>query len=206
MEAERFAEIYQQLGLAGEFLALQCGHWDGFRKTRGGRKKCALCGTFEDAAQSSVLLPNRGRKRIGRRSTPNSGETFANKKSAMLLDDAIDFHGAKLRVIVQNAYRTKLLGKMDITIAADRMVRLEEGGVECRLDAHMVRLRLTPRKKGEAPPRGAFPWELSRERLKRFPVLLESDEDGDFVGVSIFKPGRAKTARGKKAQRVRARS
>ena len=40
---------------------------------------------------------------------------------------------------------------MDITIAADRMVRIEGGGVECPLDTHLVRLRLTPRKKGQAP-------------------------------------------------------
>ena len=70
---------------------------------------------------------------------------------------------------------------MDITIAADRMVRIEGGTVECRL-------RLTPRKKGQAPPRAAFPWELSRARLKRFPVLLESDGHGKFTYVTIFKP------------------
>ena len=167
-------------------------------KTRGERKKCAICGTFEDAAESPVLWPNPGRKRIGRRSLPDSGETFANKKAATLLDDAIDFHGAKVRVIVQNAYRTKLLGRMDITIAADRMVRIEEGEIECRFDSHMIRLRVVPRKKGEPPRRGGFPWELSRVRLKKFPMLLESDEDGNFTGVTIFKPGRAKAARTRK--------
>jgi hypothetical protein len=193
-EAERFAEIYQQLGLAWEFLARQCGHWDGFRKTRDGRKKCKICGRFEDAAEPSVPWPNPGKKRIGKRSVPDSDATFANNKAATLIDDAIDFHGAKLRVIVQNAYRTKLLGKMDITIAADRMVRLVEGEVECRLDTHMIWLRLAPRKKGQAPPCAAFPWELSRARLKRFPVLLESDEDGKFAGVTIFKPRRGKAS------------
>ena len=152
-EAERFAEIYQQLGLAWEFLARQCGHEDGFRKTRGGRRKCKICGTFEDAAEPPVLWPNPGKKRIGKRSLPDSDATFANKKAATLIDDEIDFHGAKLRVIVQNAYRTKLLGRMDITIAADRMVRLADGDVECRLDAHTVRLCLAPRKKGQAPLR-----------------------------------------------------
>ena len=156
-EGARFAEIYQQLGLAWEFLARQCGHEGGFRKTRDGRAKCAICGTFEDAATSLVLLPKQGGKRIGRRLVPDSAETFANKKAATLLDDAIAFHGAKLRVIVQNAYRTKLLGKMDITIAADRMVWFEEGGVECSLDAHTIRLRMAPRKKGQAPPRAGFP-------------------------------------------------
>jgi len=33
-EARRFAKIYQQLGLAWEFLALQCTHRGGWRKTR----------------------------------------------------------------------------------------------------------------------------------------------------------------------------
>ena len=198
-EAERFAEIYQPLGLAWEFLARQCGHWDGFRKTRDGRRKCKICGTFEDAAESPVRWPNPGKKRIGKRSVPDSDATFANKKAAALIDDAIDFHGAKLRVIVQNAYRTKLLGRMDITIAADRMVRLAEGEVECRLDTHMIRVRLAPRKKGQAPLRAAFPWELSRARLKRFPVLLESDEDGKFAGVTIFKPTGEKAGRIKNA-------
>ena len=202
-EAERFAEIYQQLGLAWEFLARQCGHWDGFRKTRGGRAKCAICGAFEDAAESPVRWPNPGRKRIGKRSVPDSDATFANKKAARLIDDAIEFHGAKLRVIVQNAYRTKLLGRMDITIAADRMVRLTEGEVECRLDTHMIGVRLARAKKGQAPLRAAFPWELSRARLKRFPVLLESDGDGKFAGVTIFKPSREKAAREKSARDAR---
>ena len=196
-EGERFAEIYQQLGLAWEFLVRQCGHWDGFRKTRDGRKKCKICGTFEDAAESAVLWPNPGKKRIGKRSVLDSEATFANKKAATLIDDAIDFHGAKLRVIVQNAYRAKLLGRMDITIAADRMVRLTDGDVECRLDTHMIRLRVIARKKGQAPPRAGFPWELSRAQLKRFPVLLESDEDGQFAGVTIFKPTREKAERKK---------
>ena len=198
-EGERFAEIYQQLGLAWEFLAGQCGHWDGFSKTRGGRRKCKICGSFEDAVESAVRWPNPGRKRIGMRSMPDSGATFANKKAATLIDDEIEFHGAKLRVTVQNAYRTKLLGRMDITIAADRMVRLAEGEVECRLDAHTVSLRVARRKKGEAPLRAAFPWELSRAQLKRFPVLLESDEDGQFAGVTIFKPTREKAGRTKNA-------
>lgn len=203
-EAERFAEIYQQLGLAWEFFARQCGHWDGFRTTGDGRKKCKICGTFEDAAEPSMRWPNPGKKRVGKRSVPDSAATFANKKAATLIDDAIDFHGAKLRVIVQNAYRTKLLGRMDITIAADRMVRLDEGGVECRLDTHLVGLRLAPRKKGQAPPRGAFPWELSRAQLKRFPLLLESDEDGNFSGVTIFKPRRGKVSPVEKARNSRA--
>lgn len=43
-EARRFAEIYQQLGLAWEFLALQCSHRDGWRKLREGESACKVCG------------------------------------------------------------------------------------------------------------------------------------------------------------------
>ena len=42
-EARRFAEIYQQLGLAWEFLALQCNHRGGWRKLRGGKSACKIC-------------------------------------------------------------------------------------------------------------------------------------------------------------------
>ena len=65
-------------------------------------------------------------------------------------------------------------------------------------------IRATPQSGGAATaedlPRGvekraAFPWELSRARLKRFPVLLESDEDGQFAGVTIFKTTREKAGR-----------
>jgi hypothetical protein len=38
-EAERLAEVYQQLGLAWEFLALQCHHRSGWQRTREGRFK-----------------------------------------------------------------------------------------------------------------------------------------------------------------------
>lgn len=39
-EAERLAEVYQQLGLAWEFLALQYRHRGGWRRTREGRLAC----------------------------------------------------------------------------------------------------------------------------------------------------------------------
>ena len=61
---------------------------------------------------------------------------------------------------------------------------------------------------GQAPPRAGFPWELSRAQLKRFPVLLESDEDGQFAGVTIFKPtrGKSESAAGKPPLPVRRRA
>jgi len=37
-EAPHLAEVYQQLGVAWEFLALQCDHAAGWRKTREGKR------------------------------------------------------------------------------------------------------------------------------------------------------------------------
>ncbi len=44
VEARRFAEIYQQLGLAWEFLALQCKHKNGWRKLRDGNLPARFAG------------------------------------------------------------------------------------------------------------------------------------------------------------------
>ena len=43
-DREPFAGIYQQLGLTWEFLGLQCGHWDGYKKTRDKKEVCKICG------------------------------------------------------------------------------------------------------------------------------------------------------------------
>lgn len=48
-EAERFAKIYEQLGLAWEFLALQCRHRSGWRKLRDGKSVCKICGLVRGA-------------------------------------------------------------------------------------------------------------------------------------------------------------
>jgi hypothetical protein len=75
-EAERLADIYQQLGLAWEFLALQCRHRSGWRKTREGKFACKVCGLIRGASESWLLLPRDGKKRIGRRAVPTSKRTF----------------------------------------------------------------------------------------------------------------------------------
>ena len=187
--AKRLAEIYQQLGLAWEFLALQCAHESGFSKMRDGKRTCRTCGTLEDATERWVLLPRTGKKQIGQRRFPDAVRTFPSRKAATLVDDSLAFHGATIRVRVQNAYRSSLFRRHAITIAADRMVDLCEGGVECGVDTHMVRVRLRPRKKGVKPPYGALVSELSRKELGRFPLLVEYDDGGELVGVCIFRPG-----------------
>ena len=196
----QLADVYQQLGLAWEFLGLQCLHWDGFRDGAEGIKICRICGKVENKDDAWLLLPNNKRKIIGRRLLPSSKETFSSCEKARLLIDSIEFHGAKLKVEVQNAYRSSLFGKKrDITIAADRMVRLREGDIECDLDTHTLRLRLVANEPRDRLPFGAFPWELSKTQLKRFPIILEYDRRGRFVGVTLLRTNRSRSHRTSRA-------
>lgn len=189
-EAERFASIYQQLGLAWEFLALQCRHRSGWRKCPDANFACNVCGLIRGAKEPWSLLPRKGKKTIGRRAMPRSKRTFPNRKVATVVNDVIDFHGAKLNVEVLNQHRSnsRWFRKRDWTIAADRLVRLEEGGVEVRFDTHLVTVELRKHNKGEMPPYSHFVWELPRNLLKKFPVMLQFDKHRRFTGLVIFKP------------------
>ena len=106
-----------------------------------------------------------------------------------MLDDAIEFHGAKLQVEVANPRRSILFRDHPITVMAHRTVTLAEDNVECSVDAQMVRLRTVPRKPKAEPPCGAFALELPRKALRRFPVILEYDRHGRFVGLRVFQLG-----------------
>jgi hypothetical protein len=194
-QGAKLTEVYQQLGLAWEFLGLQCRHWDGYRRIAEGRQACRICGQIKGTDERWVLLPREGRKVVGRKCVPTSRRIFANKKSARVLADTIEFHGAKLSVEVQNAHRSSLfrLGN-DVSVASDRIVRLREDGIECSFDTSLVSIELRGRRAKRGLPYSAFPWELPRRKLKAFPVLLEYDRRGRFVGLTIFKPRRA-TAR-----------
>jgi hypothetical protein len=195
VQARRFAEIYQQLGLAWEFLALQCNHRDGWRKLRDGKSACEVCGLIRGTKEQWFLLPHNGKKIIGRRETPNSRRTFPNRKAATIVNDTIDFHGAKLNVEVLNQHRCndRCFREHDWTIAADRLVRLDEDGIEVRFDSHFVRVKLHKHKRGEMPPYSHFVWELPRKFLKKFPVMLEFDKRRQFTGLTIFKPDAGKS-------------
>jgi len=191
-EARRLAEIYQQLALAWEFLALQCKHRGGWRKLRDGESACKVCGTIRGVKEQCLLLPREGKKTIGRRALPNSKRTFPNRKAATMVNDTIDFHGAKLNVEVLNPHRSnsRWFRKHDWTIAADRLVRLEEGGIGVRFDSHLVTVELRKHKRGEMPPYSHFVSELPRKLLKNFPVMLQFDKRRRFTGLVIFKPDR----------------
>lgn len=191
-EARRLAEIYQQLGLAWEFLALQCPHRGGWRKVRDGKSACKVCGLIRGAKEHWLLLPREGKKTIGRRVLPNSKRTFPNHKAGTVVNDTIEFHGAKLSVEVLNPHRSnsRWLRGRDWTIAADRLVRLEEDGIEVRFDSHFVGVKLKKPKRGEMPPYTHFVSELPRKFLKKFPVMLEFDKCRRFTGLVIFKPDR----------------
>lgn len=191
-EARHFAEIYQQLGLAWEFLALQCTHRGGWRKLRDGRSACKVCGLIRGAKEHWLLLPRDGKKTVGRRALPNSKRTFPNRKAATVVNDAIAFHGAKLSVEVLNRHQPadRWLRSKDILCAAERMVRLEEGGADIRCDGFSISVELRKHKRGEMPPYLHFVSELPRKFLQRFPVMLQFDQRRLFTGLVIFKADR----------------
>ena len=191
-EGRKMAEVYQQLGVAWEFLALQCQHRGGWRKLHEGQSGCKVCGLIRGVKEQWLLLPRDGKKTIGRRALPNSKRIFPNRKAGTVVNDTIDFHGAKLNVEVLNQHRSlkRFFRKHDWTIAADRLVRLEEDGVEVRFDSCMVDVVLRKHRRGERPPYSAFVSELPRKLLKNFPVMLQYDQRRRFTGLIIFKPKR----------------
>ena len=44
---QMYFNIYQQLGLAWEYLGQQCKHWDGYKKTREKNEVCRICGKIK---------------------------------------------------------------------------------------------------------------------------------------------------------------
>jgi hypothetical protein len=154
-----------------------------------------VCGLIRGAKEPWLLLPREGKKTIGRRAVPNSKRTFPDRKMATVVNDTIDFHGAMLNVEVLNPHRcnSRWFRKLDWTIAADRMVRLKESGVEIRFNTNMVTVELRKHIKCEMPPYSHFVSELPRKFLKEFPVMLQFDKHRRFTGLVIFN-GRTKRA------------
>jgi hypothetical protein len=187
-EQKRFADIYQQLGQVWEFLALQCKHWDGYKKTREKKEVCRICGTVKGAEESHILLPAKGSKKIGRAVNPNSRKTFPNKKEAGIIKDSIRFHGALIDVDVHNAYKSNLFKEHEINIAAERNVALKERGVGYTIGKHRIDVDVEkPKKKGSKPPYGNFAFELRKKDLKHFPVIFKFDDDFKFLGLTILR-------------------
>ena len=182
-----YFNIYQQLGLAWEYLGLQCQHEDGYKKIKAGRSTCKICGKIKGVEDAYYFLFHRGRKIIGKRISPNSKKTFRNRKEALLLEDSIDFHGARVNVDVHNMYKSQLLDK-EINIADERSVSLIERGVKCSVDQRMVRIDLKGNtKKNKCLPYSGFAWELRKETLRKFPVLFDFDQKGQLLGMMILK-------------------
>ncbi len=186
---EVFANIYQQLGMAWEFLRIQCRHWDGYKKPRDRKEVCKICGKVRDVDETNILLPVKGRKKIGRKKMPDSKKTFRTKKEAEILHDSIDFHGARLKVDVHNSYKSKIFKKeLDVNMSAERIVQLKESWIECSIDQHTINIRIGPSKeKGSKPDYGNFAFELRKKDLKHFPVLFKFDDNFKFSGLTILR-------------------
>lgn len=184
-EFQTYFNIYQQLSLAWEFLGLQCGHWDGYRKTKDKKEVCKICGKVKGVDDRYLILDSK-QKVIGKKLMPNSKKTFKNKEDATVLNDTIKFHGAALSIDVHNSYKSSLFGdKHKINIADERIVELKESGVICSVDQHIISVKFD-KNKGKKKY-GGFPWELKKEQLKHFPVIFEFDDDYHFLGLRILR-------------------
>lgn len=186
-EMQIYFNIYQQLSIVWELLGLQCKHWEGFKKTKDKKEVCKICGKVKGVDNLYYLFPIKGVKQLGIKLKPNSKKTFETKKEAQIVSDVINFYGALVNVEVFNSYKSNLLGNK-ISIAGDRIVKVQEDGVECQIDRNLVKIELNKaKKKKRKPPYGGFPWEIKKEKLKNFPVIFEYDDDYRFLGLTIFK-------------------
>lgn len=179
-----FFRIYQQLGLAWEFLGLRCGHWEGYKKTKNNNEVCKICGKVKGVDDSYYLFPKEGPKKLGTKLKPNSKKTFENKREAKILNDTINFHGALINVDIHNSYKSTLTGHR-INIAADRIVQLKERGIECYIDQHLINITVT--KETGKKLYGGFPWEIRKKDLINFPVIFDFDENHQFIGLTILR-------------------
>ncbi|MBI4650366.1 hypothetical protein HY745_03590 [Candidatus Desantisbacteria bacterium] len=187
-EAQTFFNIYQQLGLAWEFLGLQCKHWDNYKKIKNKKETCKICGKVKGNENFYILLPKTGPKKMGAILSPNSKKTFKNKKEAQILNDTIDFYGAILNVDVFNSYKSNLFGnKHEINIAEDRIVKLKERGIECSLDKHLIHIKFDKIKIKPGEKYSGFPWEIKKKDLKKFPVIFDFDKNNNFLGLTILR-------------------
>lgn len=202
-EGRALAEVYQQLGRAWELLALQCRHRSGWRKLRGGKRACKICGTLKDAKETWLLLPRTGTKVVGRMTRPTTQRILPTRKAATVVKDAISFHGARLSVEVLNPHRWRLSPGKDWTIAADRLVELHESDIACKLDEHTASLRIGSHRR-DADLHFAYLSEHSRKALAKLPlILVEYDRRGRFAGLVIFRvPKRTTASRGKRGRRA----
>jgi hypothetical protein len=186
-ELQIFSNIYQQLGLAWEFLGLQCRHWEGYKRTRDKKEACKICGKIKGTDDFYILLPKKGLKKLGVKAKPNSKRIFENRKDAEIVNDTINFYGAVVNMDVHNSYKSNLFDR-EINMAAERIVNVKEDNIECHIDNHLIHIRLCDReKKSKGKKYGGFPWEIKRKNLKHFPVIFDFDEKYRFLGLTILK-------------------
>jgi hypothetical protein len=90
-------------------------------------------------------------------------------------------------VDVHNSYKSRLFDK-GISIAAERIVNVEEENVECSIDENLIHIRLRDKDRKAGRKRyGGFPWEMRRKDLKHFPVIFDFDEKYRFLGLTILR-------------------
>lgn len=195
-QAQLFYDIYQVLGTAWHYYGLKCAHRKGYRKVSKTEFACRQCGYIKGAPVTEYLIPLKGTKTIGRfvPAPRLGGKVRKNKREAALVHDKIRFHGTQLSVDVHHSFPSKLL-KSKISVAAGREVVLREKDVEVFIDEHLIDVRFLKRPKTgrtrqslrKHPVYGAFPHELPKRMLSKFPVIFSYDSKGRLEGIEIFR-------------------
>lgn len=186
-DASKFYTIYQQLGLLWEYLSCHCKHWDGHKK-KGNKFLCRICGKVKGVREEYYLLPVEGKKVIGRMIRPRENRLKGvSEKKAKIIDDAIKFHGAKLKVSVFNGYVSKL-SKIDkeINVAPDRIVTLEESGLSVEISKYISAVKIRSLEK-QKPIYSEFLWELPKRILKKFPIMLSFNKNRKLVEIELIR-------------------
>lgn len=195
-QAQLQYDIYQAMGAAWHYYGLMCAHRKGYRRVSKTELACRLCGHIKGSPVNEYLIPTKGVKTIGRfvPAPRLNEEVRQSKHAAALVRDKIRFHGTELSVNVHHAYPSRLF-KSKISVAAGREIALREKEVEVFIDDYLIGFHFLKKPKtGQThrlrnqPVYGAFPNELPKRVLSKFPVMFSYDSKGRLEGIEIFRP------------------
>lgn len=153
---QMYFNIYQQLGLAWEFLGLQCKHWDGYKKIKNGEKVCKICGKLKDKAE--IL-----------------NDTI--KFHGALLN--VDAHNSYKSNLLRGKNEINIAPERIVSLRERGIKCYIDGHLVS------IELPSKGRKIGKEKY-GGFAWEIKRKKLKNFPVIFDFDEKYKLLGLTIL--------------------
>jgi hypothetical protein len=183
-ERGKALDIYTMLSYAWSFIGAQCKHWNGFKRKRSGKLYCNICGKPKGSPVDDYVLTAGSAKKIGRY-LREPKKNFDKKSDAILVDDSIEFHGAKLHVKINGSYPHRLLG-ITGRMAADRRCELFDEGYVAEISRYSVGFR-TPSEKANDKQFMANLEELPKRVLKRFPLIVHFNKHFEITELSYIR-------------------